>query len=111
MNTSTTPVLIIGAGPTGLMMSCLLSKFGIDFRVIEKREGTTPLSKALVVHARTMEIYEQLGIAQKAIDLGLICKKVNMMVQGELIQNIPLSDVGEGITPFPGAFILESRQT
>lgn len=57
-----TDVVIIGAGPTGLSLACQFVRYGIDFVVIEKNEGITPYSKAIGVQARTLEIYEQIGI-------------------------------------------------
>jgi 2-polyprenyl-6-methoxyphenol hydroxylase-like FAD-dependent oxidoreductase len=52
-----TNVLIIGAGPTGLMAACQLQRFGIDHLVLDKKEGPTKESRALVVHARSLEVY------------------------------------------------------
>jgi 2-polyprenyl-6-methoxyphenol hydroxylase-like FAD-dependent oxidoreductase len=51
-----TQVIIIGAGPTGLSMATQLLRYNIDFIVLEKNAETTLLSKAIVVHARTLEI-------------------------------------------------------
>jgi 2-polyprenyl-6-methoxyphenol hydroxylase-like FAD-dependent oxidoreductase len=110
MKTSNTPVLIIGAGPTGLMAAAQLQRFGIPYRIIEKRKGTTKFSKALAVQARTMEIYEQMGIVQKAIPLGTSAKKVEIMVKGKYIQTIPLSEAGAGFTAFPYLFVLEQSR-
>ena len=62
---TTTDVIIVGAGPTGLSLACQFIRYGVDFVVVEKNEGVTPYSKALGVHARTLEIYEQLDLAQK----------------------------------------------
>ena len=67
----TTDVLIIGAGPTGLALACQLIRYGIDFRIIDKKEATTPYSKAIGVQARTLEIYEQIGLADDLIALGM----------------------------------------
>src|SRR5689334_2155689 len=64
MNTLKTDVLIIGAGPTGLSLACQFVRHGVDFLVIEKNESITPYSKAIGVHARTLEIYEQIGMAR-----------------------------------------------
>ena len=50
-----TEVVIIGAGPTGLSLACQFVRYGIDFVIIEKNAGVTPYSKALGVHARTLE--------------------------------------------------------
>jgi len=61
-------VLIVGAGPTGLALACQLVRYGVDFRIIDAKEGTTPFSKAIGVQARTLEIYEQIGLADKLIE-------------------------------------------
>jgi len=41
-----TEVIIIGAGPTGLALACQYVRYGVDFIIIEKKEGVTPYSKA-----------------------------------------------------------------
>ena len=51
-----TKVLIIGAGPTGLMAACQLERYGVDYIIIDKKSGPTHESRALVVHARSLEI-------------------------------------------------------
>lgn len=51
-------ILVIGAGPVGLTMATELARHGASFRIIDKKETTTNKSKALVVNARTMEIFE-----------------------------------------------------
>jgi 2-polyprenyl-6-methoxyphenol hydroxylase-like FAD-dependent oxidoreductase len=61
-----TDVLIVGAGPTGLTLACQLVRYGIDFVLIEKNAGVTTHSKAIGVQARTLEIYEQLGVADRS---------------------------------------------
>lgn len=71
-----TDILIVGAGPTGLALACQLIRYGVGFVIIDKKETTTPYSKAIGVQARTLEIYEQMGLADKLIDLGKIaCPK------------------------------------
>ena len=62
-----TDVIIIGGGPTGLSLACQLIGYGVAFAIVEKNESLTPYSKAIGVHARTLEIYEQIGLAQKAL--------------------------------------------
>lgn len=59
-----TDVLIVGAGPSGLALACQLIRYGVDFVIIDKKETTTPYSKAIGVQARTLEIYEQMGLAE-----------------------------------------------
>lgn len=67
MKTKITPVLIVGAGPTGLTASLLLSRFGIPHIVIDKRSGPTTAPAAHVINRRTMEIFRQAGLAMQEI--------------------------------------------
>jgi hypothetical protein len=65
----------IGAGPTGLSLACQFVRYGIDFVIIERNESITPYSKAIGVQARTLEIYEQIGLAQRAVEEGTIAMR------------------------------------
>jgi len=60
-------VLIIGAGPTGLSLAWQFRRYGIDFVIVEKKEAITPYSKTIGVHARTFEIFDQIGLAAQAV--------------------------------------------
>src|SRR5438045_4782731 len=96
-----TEVVIIGAGPTGLSLACQFVRYGIDFVIIDKNESVTPYSKAIGVHARTLEIYEQIGVAPKAIQEGTIAGKVRLLAGGEMRGEFDLSHIGEGLSPYP----------
>jgi len=103
-------VLIIGAGPTGLSLACQLVRYGIDFLIIERNEGLTPFSKAIGVHARTLEIYEQIGLASKAVEQGTIAGKGRLLVGGEVRGEIHLSNIGAGLSPYPYVLMLEQSK-
>lgn len=105
-----TDVIIVGAGPTGLSLACQLIRYGIDFVIIEKNAGVTPYSKALGVHARTLEIYEQLDLAPKAVELGTVAGKVRMLEGGEIVGEVNLSSIGQGLSPYPYMLVLEQSQ-
>jgi 2-polyprenyl-6-methoxyphenol hydroxylase-like FAD-dependent oxidoreductase len=105
--TRKTDVLIVGAGPTGLAIACQLIRYGVDFVIIDTREGTTPFSKAIGVQARTLEIYEQIDLAQNLIDQGRITKSVRIMEGGEARAEVPLTQLGEGMSPYPYLLIVE----
>ncbi len=108
--TANTDVLIIGAGPTGLSLACQLIRYNIDFILVDKNAGVTPFSKALGVHARTLEIYEQLGVAQTAVERGAIAGKVRFLEGGEIRGEANLSDIGQGMSPYPYLLILEQSK-
>lgn len=65
-----TDLLIVGAGPTGLMAANELKRRNIDFICIEKEKERSSYSKALAIHARTMEMFDLLGIAEQFIERG-----------------------------------------
>src|SRR5215813_12618638 len=105
-----TDVVIIGAGPTGLSLACQLVRYGIDFVLLEKNDGITSYSKAIGVQARTLEIYEQIGLAQKAIEQGAIAGKGRMLVGGEVRGEIDFSNIGEGLSLYPYVLMLEQSK-
>lgn len=105
-----TDVIIIGAGPTGLSLACQLIRYGINFVIVDKKEGVTPFSKALGVHARTLEIYEQIGLAEKAITQGIIAGKARILEGGEIKGEVNLSSVGQGLSPYPYMLVLEQSK-
>ena len=102
-----TDVLIVGAGPTGLALACQLIRYGVDFVIIDRKEGTTPYSKAIGVQARTLEIYQQIDLADRLVSLGAITKGVRLLEGGEIRAEVPLSRLGEGMSPYPFLLIVE----
>src|SRR5215213_4047444 len=107
MRAMQTDVLIIGAGPTGLALACQLIRFGVDFIIIDKKGTTTPHSKAIGVQARTLELYEQIGLADKLIDLGYIAEKARMFAGGKLRGEINFTELGKGMSPYPYVLLAE----
>src|SRR6266498_2487139 len=105
-----TDVLIIGAGPTGLSLACQLVRYGIDFVILEKKESVTPYSKAIGVQARTLEIYEQIDLAQEALEQGTVAGKGRLLVGGEVRGELDFSNIGEGLSPYPYVLMLEQSK-
>jgi len=70
------PVLIAGAGPAGLMMGCLLKKYGISFRILDQRKTVMPSSGALLVHLPALELLDSLGLLDNALHMGIPAKRV-----------------------------------
>ena len=98
---SDTDVLIAGAGPTGLVLALWLQRLGVPVRIVDKvaEPGTT--SRALVLHARTMELYHQIGIAEAIVGQALRFTAVNLWARGRKVARIVLGDMGAGVTPYP----------
>ncbi len=101
-----TEVLIVGAGPTGLMMANQLGRRGIRPILIDRHSGPAQQTRAMAVHARTLEIYSKLGIAKRALDEGRIGNGANLWSGGRLRARIPLDEMGRGRSPFPFVLML-----
>lgn len=106
--TSESPVLIVGAGPTGLALALWLVKLGVRARIIDKTADAAPYSRALGVHARTLELYRQLGFANEAVAAGIEVTSINLWSHGRRAVSVPFRHVGEGLTPYP--FVLDFAQ-
>jgi len=101
-----TDVLIVGGGPTGLMLANQLGRRGIRAMIVDRHSGPAQQSRAMVVHARTLEIYSKLGIAERALELGRRGNGANMWAEGKWTARIPLGDIGKSISPFPFVLML-----
>jgi len=98
-------VLIIGAGPSGLMMAAQLLRYGILPVIIDSKQGPTNQSKALAVQARSMEIYRQLGIVDQVIKGGKPAAGVQINQEGATVATLALHEAGLGQTLFPYVFM------
>lgn len=107
----TTEVLIVGAGPTGLMMACQLAVHKVSFRIIDKNTTSSQNSGALIVQARTLEIFEQLGIADEAINRGIIADRVDILYNAKKIAGTLIKDIGRNLSQFPFLLMLEQSKT
>lgn len=96
-----TKVLIVGAGPSGLMMAAQLLRHGVIPVIIDIKQGPTNQSKALAVQARSLEIYRQMGIVEKALQGGKQADGMVLHQEGREVTAISLTDVGKQQTPFP----------
>ena len=99
-------VLIVGAGPTGLMLANQLARRGVRASIIDRHPGPARETRALGVQARTLEIYSHLGLARKALELGKPGTGANIWAEGRRMARVPLSDAGGSVTPYPYILIL-----
>jgi 2-polyprenyl-6-methoxyphenol hydroxylase-like FAD-dependent oxidoreductase len=101
-----TDVLVVGAGPTGLMLANQLGRRGIRALIVDRHAGPGRETRALGVQARTLEIYAKLGIVDRALELGKRGTGANMWANGRKIARVPLGEAGQGLTPYPFILIL-----
>ena len=111
---TTTDVLIVGAGPTGLTAANVLSQSGVDFRIIDKTDGPTEESRALVVHAKILELLDKLGLADRAVEDGQRMGAAELLREGKSVGELSFFEDGQGQeqrTPYPMALIYEQHMT
>jgi 2-polyprenyl-6-methoxyphenol hydroxylase-like FAD-dependent oxidoreductase len=94
-------VLIIGAGPTGLVLALWLTKFGIKVRLIDKTAQPGTTSRALAVQARTLELYRQLDLTDEILKRAHQVGAVNLWVQGKRAAQVSFENIGSDLTPYP----------
>ncbi|HEY3196406.1 MAG TPA: FAD-dependent monooxygenase [Nitrospirales bacterium] len=99
-------VLIVGAGPTGLMLGNQLGRRDVRAVIIDRNQGPSIQTKALGVQARTLEIYSHLGIVERALELGTRATGANMWTGGRPAARVPLGDIGRDLSPYPFVLIL-----
>lgn len=93
-------VLVIGAGPTGLVLALWLTKLNVKVRIIDKTAEPGKTSRALAVHARTLELYRQLDLADHVVARGHKVPAVALWVKGKREARVSFADIGADITPF-----------
>jgi 2-polyprenyl-6-methoxyphenol hydroxylase-like FAD-dependent oxidoreductase len=105
---SSSDVLVVGAGPTGLVLALSLMQHGVRPRIIDKNSGPAQQSRAMAVHARTLEFYRQLGFAQEVVDAGIKVEQVRIRENNHDPEVFKFGDLGSGISPYP--FVLSYPQ-
>ena len=100
------PILVVGAGPTGLTMACELTRHGATVRIIDKLPGIVPYCRATGIHSRTLEVFHDLGIVDEALEVRV--RGANQYANGERFQHISFEDVD---SPYPFTLSLEQYRT
>lgn len=94
-------VLIVGAGPTGLVLANWLARLGIEFRIIDKAAEPGTTSRALAVHARTLELYRQLDLTEAVLARGHQVPAFNLWVRGKQEARVSFQNIAQDLTPYP----------
>jgi 2-polyprenyl-6-methoxyphenol hydroxylase-like FAD-dependent oxidoreductase len=99
-------VLVVGAGPTGLMLANQLARRGVRVMIIDRHSGPAQQSRAMAVQARTLEIYAKMDIVGQALALGEKATGANMWANGRWTARIPVGDIGRDMSAFPYILML-----
>jgi 2-polyprenyl-6-methoxyphenol hydroxylase-like FAD-dependent oxidoreductase len=95
-----TQVLIVGAGPTGLVLALWLARQGVAVRIVDQAAAPGTTSRALAVQARTLELYRQLDLTEEVVARGHKTPGVNLWTEGEKRARLDFETVGEDLTPY-----------
>lgn len=96
-----TDVLVVGAGPTGLTLATQLRRYGARVEIIDANPTRSETSKALAVHARTLELFQALGVAEEAVARGRKLHGVSVMSNGSRLAHATMDELDS-----PFAYIL-----
>jgi 2-polyprenyl-6-methoxyphenol hydroxylase-like FAD-dependent oxidoreductase len=64
-------ILIVGAGPVGMVLACVLAQSGVKVKIVDKREQTSSIPRAINVSSPVLKIFDELGIGQRVLTNGL----------------------------------------
>jgi 2-polyprenyl-6-methoxyphenol hydroxylase-like FAD-dependent oxidoreductase len=107
------PVLVAGAGPTGLTMAVELARHGVIPRVIDAAVTPPPdTSRALAVQVRTLELFDMMGVIDEAIARGLTMQGLNFVSQNGHRTHVPIADFTLALdSPYPSPLMLPQAET
>lgn len=96
-----TQIAISGAGPAGLALAIVLQQKGAGVKIFDRKSGPTVESRAMGVHARTLELYEAFGLSDIAVSKGIPAKEVEFFLEGEKQVEFSMENLGTGISKYP----------
>ncbi len=99
-------VLVVGAGPVGLVLACELARRSVPIRVIDKLPAATDESRAILIHARSLEMLERIGVVEEIIASGVKTTAMEMHSAGHTLAHVTLDKVDS-----PYLFSVTTAQT
>lgn len=107
--TTTPPVLISGAGPVGLYEALLLTQLGIPVRIIDRDTAISPNSRALGLHARSLEIFQFTGTINEFLEKGQAITNVSYYKNARLVGTLPAIQATEHSIFSTGLFLEQAK--
>lgn len=104
-------VLVVGAGPTGLIAAILLVRSGVKVRIIERRLEASRESRAFAVQARTIELMHSIGLSGEFLKRGAITNGIDIHVQGKRRGGLDLDRAAATDTLFPFILMIPQSET
>lgn len=108
------PVLVVGAGPTGLMAAGELARHGTQVRIIDRAEAPATTSRALITWSRTLEMYDDIGLTEPVLQTGRIVKALNAVYSQDnhvRVELLGLLDGPETHSEYPYGFTISQHDT
>ncbi len=107
----TCEVLVVGAGPTGLMAANLLKRRGVDVRLVEQRAAASSESRAFAIQARSVELFEHMGIVDEFLAQGVLNPGVEFYVGKRHLGGLNFDKAASPDTPYGFIFMLPQSHT
>ena len=107
----TVDVLVIGGGPTGLVMAAELAARGVSCRIVDKVPTRSRYTRALVVQARSLELMQKMGVADELVARGRRTLKATPFVGGRRAVDLEFGDIGVDDTPYPFLLFVSQAET
>jgi 2-polyprenyl-6-methoxyphenol hydroxylase-like FAD-dependent oxidoreductase len=102
-------VAIVGAGPVGLTLACLLVQRGVSVAVLEKRDAPTIHSRAIGIHPPALDVFDALGVGQAMRDAGVSIGGGQVFLDGRLAGRLPLANPPLSLPQSTTEAILETK--
>ncbi|PSJ53733.1 FAD-dependent monooxygenase [Kumtagia ephedrae] len=103
------PVLVVGAGPTGLSLAIMLRLHGVPVRIVDRNAAPAAVSKALAVWSGSLEALHAMGVVDKFLERGV---RLKSLIAGDGRRRLGAISVGDGIdSPYPYPLLLPQSRT